>query len=89
MRIIIATRAEKEFLAGVSTRGSLSVNLAAQAAALADGRNFVVPEDVTKILLAVLTHRLGLRRQRSSALEERSIVEGILRNIIDSEPMPV
>jgi MoxR-like ATPase len=89
LRIVTATRAENEFLAGVSTRGSLSVKVAAQAAALADGRNFVIPEDVTKILLPVLTHRLGLRRQTSDALEERSIVEGILRNIIDSEPMPV
>lgn len=89
LRIVTATRAENEFLAGVSTRGSLSVKVAAQAAALTDGRNFVIPEDVTKILLPVLTHRLGLRRQTSDALEERSIVEGILRNIIDSEPMPV
>ena len=89
LRIVTATRAENEFLAGVSTRGSLSVKVAAQATALADGRNFVIPEDVTKILLPVLTHRLGLRRQTSDALEERSIVEGILRNIIDSEPIPV
>lgn len=89
LRIIKRTRAESEFLAGASTRGSLSVKLASQAAALADGRNFVIPEDVTKILLPVLTHRLGLRRQTSDALEERSIVEGILRKIIDEEPLPV
>ncbi len=89
LRIIKRTRAESEFLAGASTRGSLSVRLASQAAALADGRNFVIPEDVTKILLPVLTHRLGLRRQTSDALEERSIVEGILRKIIDEEPLPV
>ena len=89
LKLISATRTESEFRAGVSTRGSLYLKLAAQAAALADGRNFTAPEDVAKIFLPVITHRLGLRRQTSDALEERRIVEGILRRILDSIPMPV
>ncbi len=89
LKIVTATRQENEFRAGVSTRGSLSLKLAAQAAALADGRNFVIPEDITNVILSVLAHRLGLRRQTSDKLEEREIVNGILRKIMDSVAIPV
>ena len=89
LKIVTATRQESEFRAGVSTRGSLSLKLAAQAAALAEGRNFVIPEDITKVILSVLAHRLGLRRQTSDKLEEREIVNGILRKIMDSVAIPV
>ena len=88
LRLITATRSESEFRAGVSTRGSLSLKLAAQAAALADGRNFVIPEDVGRVFFAVLTHRLSLRRQTSDTLEEKRIVDGVLQRIFDSVPIP-
>jgi len=89
LKIVTATREEGEFRAGVSTRGSLSLKLAAQAAALASGRNFVIPEDILKVVLPVFTHRLGLRRQTSDKLEERRIAEGFLKRIIDKIPIPV
>jgi len=88
LKIVTATRTESEFQAGVSTRGSLSLMLAAQASALADGRKFVIPEDVTGIYLSVLTHRMSLRRQTSDTLEERRIIEGILRKIVATIPLP-
>ncbi len=89
LKVVTKTRQENEFRAGVSTRGSLSLKIAAQAAALADGRNFVIPEDITKVIMPVFTHRLVLRRQTSDKLEERGIVNGILRKIIESIPIPV
>jgi len=89
LKVVTATRTESEFRAGVSTRGCLSLKLAAQASALADGRNFVIPDDVSKVIIPVLGHRLNLRRQTSDALDERHIVEGVLRKIVDSVPLPV
>ncbi len=89
LKIVSATRTESEFRAGISTRGTLSLKLAAQAAALTDGRNFVIPDDIIKVVNPVMTHRLGLRRQTSDKLEERRIVEGILRQIMDAIPIPV
>ena len=89
LKIVTATRTESEFKAGISTRGGLSIKLAAQAAALVNGRNFIIPEDIRKMIIPVFTHRLALRRQTSDALEERRIVEGILRRIVDAIPMPV
>ena len=43
---------------GVSTRGALSLYRAAQAAALVDGRTYVVPDDVKELTMAVLVHRV-------------------------------
>lgn len=88
LKIIAATRTESEFRAGASTRGSLALMHAAKASALADGRTFVIPEDINSVVLPVLTHRLSLRRQTSDKLEERRIVEGVLHKIVDSIPMP-
>lgn len=89
LKIVTATRTESEFKAGISTRGCLSLKHAAQASALVHGRNFVIPEDVVDMVLPVLTHRLTLRRQTTDTLEERRIVEGILKKIVDNIPMPV
>ena len=89
LQIIQATRTESEFRSGVSTRGTLALRVAAQAHALYDGRSFVTPDDVRSMVLAVLTHRLGLRRQTSDALEERTAVEGILSRILNSIKTPV
>ncbi len=88
LKIVTATREVKELRAGVSTRGALSLKIAAQAAALVDGRSFVVPEDVLKVALPTLSHRLGLIRQTSDLLEERRITDGILENILEEIPMP-
>jgi len=89
LQIVTATREDPEFRAGVSTRGSLSLKLASQASALAAGRDFVIPDDVTRVLFPVLTHRLGFRRQTADTLEERRLVQESLERIVDSIPSPI
>ena len=88
LKIVAATRTESEFKAGISVRGCLSLKLAAQASALLAGRDFVVPEDVTRIAQDVLVHRLSLRRTFTDTLEERRVVTTILRRIVATIPEP-
>ena len=88
LKIVTATRTESEFKAGVSVRGGLSLRVAAQAKALVQGRDFVVPEDVQEMCGPVLTHRLSLARQTSDALEERRAVLAALRRIIGAISLP-
>ncbi len=88
LKIVTATRSESEFKAGVSVRGGLSLRVAAQAKALVQGRDFVVPEDVQEMCGPVLTHRLSLARQTSDALEERRAVLAALRRIIGAISLP-
>lgn len=89
LKIVSATRTEAEFRAGVSVRGGLALRSAAQARALVKGRDFVLPEDVTELIVPVLAHRLGLARQTSDALEERRTVAAVLRRIVAAVPEPV
>ena len=89
LKIVTATRTESEFRAVVSVRGGLALRTAAQARALVNGRDFVVPEDVAALVTPVLAHRLGLARQTSDALEERRAVGAVLKRILATIPMPV
>ena len=89
LKIVAATRTEADFRAGVSVRGGLALRTAAQARALANGRDFVLPDDVAELVAPVLAHRLGLVRQTSDALEERRAVGAILKRILTLIPSPV
>jgi len=89
LRIVAATRTEAEFRAGVSVRGGLALKRAAQARALLQGRDFVVPEDVQELAAPVLAHRLALARPGADALEERHAVADTLRRILAALPPPV
>ena len=88
LKIITATRTEAEFKSGVSVRGGLALRTAAQARALVNGRDFVIPEDVQLMAGPVLAHRLSLARQTSDALEERRTVLATLKRIVGSVPTP-
>lgn len=88
LKIITATRTEADFKSGVSVRGGLSLRVAAQARALVQGRDFVVPEDVQEMTGPVLIHRLSLARQTSDALEERRTVLAALRRMIGAIAVP-
>jgi len=55
-----ATRASRSFVRGISTRAALALMRSAQACALLDGRDYVMPEDVRKMAVPVLAHRLML-----------------------------
>jgi MoxR-like ATPase len=89
LRIVAATRTESEFRTGVSVRGGMALKQAAQARALLCGREFVLPGDVTSLVVPVLAHRLALARQGADALEERSAIEAILRRVLGHLPEPV
>jgi MoxR-like ATPase len=65
------------------------VKRAAQARALLNGRDFVMPEDVLDLVLAVFGHRLVPVRAASDALEERNAVAAALRRIVGAIQPPV
>ncbi len=75
-----ATRAHGEIAIGASPRASLALLHAAQACAVLEGREYVVPDDVARLAVPVLAHRLVLRDPASLA-EARALVETILAGI--------
>ncbi|HEY1792745.1 MAG TPA: MoxR family ATPase [Opitutaceae bacterium] len=88
LRIVAATRTEVDFRSGASVRGGLALRTAAQARALVNGRDFVLPDDVSELVPAVLAHRLALARQAGDALEERRAVSVHLKRILSALPPP-
>lgn len=67
MSVVAAIRAHPEIAIGVSTRGALTYFKAAQALAMVEGRDFVVPEDVKRLAVPVLSHRISLKDRRAGA----------------------
>src|ERR1035437_5260542 len=89
MAIVAATRRPSDLLLGVSPRGAQGLYRAAQARALAAGRSFATPDDVKRMALQVLAHRVlsaNPSRERGAAGErERSSI----RKILDEVKVPL
>ncbi|MCC6465402.1 MAG: MoxR family ATPase [Planctomycetes bacterium] len=58
LEIVNETRNNPKLVSGVSPRGSVALFRAAQAHALIEGRDFVVPDDVKALAVPVLSHRV-------------------------------
>ncbi|RKG31452.1 AAA family ATPase [Acinetobacter tianfuensis] len=56
---------------GLSTRGVLALKKAAQAHALVEQRNFVIPDDVQAVFAAVASHRIGMNEDETVRLMQR------------------
>jgi MoxR-like ATPase len=81
-----ATRRSDELTVGLSPRASLALSAAARASALLSGRDYVVPDDVRDIAVAVGAHRL---RTRSFVNDETTHAsEEIFRKILETVPVP-
>lgn len=81
-----ATRESEELVIGVSPRGAISLYRAAQALAVLENRDFVVPDDVKQLAVPVLSHRvLGKGIVQGS---RRNVTEGIIHGIVNSVSTP-
>lgn len=79
--LVKATRENKNILSGVSPRGTLALVHACQAYAWILGRNYVVPEDIKKLAVPVLSHRLVLTRGYGSSVTGEKEIQGILNQV--------
>ena len=80
--IVRETRAAPGVQLGASPRASLALVKAAQALALLDGNEFVVPEHIQEIAAPVVAHRLVIDPQaRFSGVTAQGVVEEILKKI--------
>ena len=63
MELGAATRNHSQITLGVSPRGLLQWQRAAQARAFLSGRDFVTPDDIQEIAIPVLSVRLGIDQE--------------------------
>jgi MoxR-like ATPase len=89
MAIIEETRRHPAISVGVSTRGALAWYRAAQAAALAAGRDFVIPDDIKLLAVPCLAHRLVLAQTHDSLLRQRADSERLITEIVHRVAVPM
>ncbi|HEY1335214.1 MAG TPA: MoxR family ATPase [Myxococcaceae bacterium] len=83
--LIRETRARPQFLAGGSPRAILMLAAAARAWAVLQGRDYVIPDDVKRLAIPTLQHRLVLAP--SAEIEGVTAAEA-LRQVLDQVPAP-
>jgi MoxR-like ATPase len=79
--IVHATRKNKDLHVGVSTRGALALYRAAQATAVLAGRDYVVPDDVKKLAVPVLSHRVVTKGYLHGG--QRGAVEAMIERLVN------
>ncbi len=80
--LVAATRQEPSLSLGASTRAAIALMHGAQACALLDGRDFILPEDVQHMVLPVIAHRLVLNPEaRMKGITAEEVLINILKNV--------
>ncbi|MDR3222074.1 MAG: AAA family ATPase [Candidatus Accumulibacter sp.] len=85
VRIVRATREHPGFSIGAGPRGSIALVRAARAAALLQGRAFITPDDIRRVALPALRHRVALAPEVEI---EGSTADSLLLSLLDSVPAP-
>lgn len=83
--LVNATRSSEFTVLGASPRGSIGLFRAARAAALIDGRDYAVPDDVKRFAAEVLAHRLILSPKGKSV---HGTAERVMEAILAEVPIP-
>lgn len=84
--LVQATRTSDDLHVGASLRGGLALYRAAQAAALAAGRDYVVPDDVKRLTIPVLAHRVITKGYLHGG--QREAVEALVQRLVEEIAVP-
>jgi MoxR-like ATPase len=87
--IVASTRAYEGVTLGVSPRGGQALFRAAQASALLDGRDFVIPDDIKQLAIPVFSHRLRLTAQASFGQRHADATRRIVEQILATSEVPL
>ena len=87
LKIAESTRRSEELTIGLSPRGSLALMQASRSAAMLAGRDYVIPDDVKDLAVAVCSHRLVTK---SLAGDGSGIAaESLFRQILETISVPL
>ena len=87
LSLTAATRENERIRLGVSPRGSLALMRASQAYAAMESRDYVLPDDVKKTAVAVLSHRILARTLNTIHLTDTN--EQLIEQLVDTVRAPI
>jgi MoxR-like ATPase len=82
--IVEATRTDPEIELGASPRASLWLVRCAQARAIANARDYALPDDIKALAVPALAHRLVPKRARGG-----EVGSAVVRRLLDQVPVPL
>jgi MoxR-like ATPase len=85
-RLIHETRKDANITLGASPRATLALLRASQAHAYIQGRDYCIPDDILKLIVPVIAHRIILSPEARLA---QTKVDKVLKNITSKLPVPV
>lgn len=85
VKLVSSTREREEVKIGASPRGSIALMKASCAWALLEGRDYVIPDDIVKLLPWILKHRLILQ---TKTLIAGKTPEHVISEILKNTPIP-
>jgi MoxR-like ATPase len=89
LEIVNRTRESDQLALGVSPRGTLMLQRAAQARAFLESRDFCLPDDFKQLVVSVFSHRVVASTRHSSPQKKSEANENVLREIVDSVRVPL
>jgi MoxR-like ATPase len=89
LEIVNRTRKSDQLALGVSPRGTLMLQRAAQARAFLDGRDYCLPDDFKQLAVAVFAHRVVTSSRHASLQRKSETTETALREIVESVRVPL
>jgi MoxR-like ATPase len=85
VHLVGLTREHPDVYLGASPRGSLSLMRAAQARAMLQGRDYVIPDDVKALAVAALAHRLIMSPE---ARMRNATASAVIASVLQEVPVP-
>ena len=89
LQIVRKTRQSENLTLGVSPRGAQMLYRAAQAMAFLEGRTFCTPEDFKPLAVPVFGHRVVVNALYASTLKKSDQADQVVRDIVESVPVPL
>jgi MoxR-like ATPase len=89
LAMIERTRAHESLSLGVSPRGAQALYRATQALALVEGREYVIPDDIKRLVVPVCAHRIAVNARASLSQRSTELSERILQEILTMVEVPL
>jgi MoxR-like ATPase len=89
LAIVEKTRHHESLVLGVSPRGAQALFRAVQALALAEGRDFAIPDDAKRLAVPVFAHRVVINTRTTLVPRRADTAERIIEEILTQVDVPL